>query len=94
MKLRLVGPGLAASHTAARPAARIGDLRGIHIGLLANGKANGDRLLEAVGAHFSHHHGAVVHPIVSKPHASLPATHDVLSTFQAEVAVVLTAVGD
>jgi len=75
-------------------APRLTTVRGAHIGLLANSKRNGDRLLEAVGTRLTEEHGAIVHPVVTKPHASLPVHSHVLDTFQAEVAVVLTAIGD
>lgn len=94
MKLRLVSPRLTARDQTMESAPRLITLRGIHIGLLANGKRNSDRMLEAIGAALAEEHGAIVQRVITKAHASLPAEPDVLATFQAEVAVVLTAIGD
>jgi len=92
--IRLVSPLLPAAGGATAPAPRPGSLAGVRVGLLANGKANSERLLRAIGDVLRAEHGAVIGPVVVKPHASLPAAPEVIDTFAAEVAVVLSAIGD
>ena len=93
-RIQLVSPMGPRSNGPVTAAVRPSTLRGVRIGLLANGKANGDLLLLAVGGILRVRHGAVVGPLVVKPHASLPASADVLDTFATQVAVVLSAIGD
>ena len=64
------------------------------LGLLANGKVNGDQLLVAIGDILHAQYGAVIGPTIVKPHASLPAAPEALDTFASSVAIVLSAIGD
>jgi hypothetical protein len=85
--------------TAARPAhvtraRRPRSLRGKRVGLLANGKANSQEFLTALGALLRERHGARPVEIVGKPSASRMAPADTLDQLAAQCDVVVTAVGD
>ena len=97
LRLRVISPlqpGTPSSERRRSAAARPSSLSGIRVGLLANGKVNGDHLLREIAEILHTDHGAVIGPLLVKPHASLPASTAVLDTFCAEVAVVLSAIGD
>ena len=93
-RIRLVSPMLPTTGDVISPAPRPTRLDGVKVGLLANGKVNGDRLLAAIGAILRDEHGASIGPLVVKPHPSLPMAFDTADTFTREVAVVLSAIGD
>ena len=75
-------------------AARIASFDGVTIGLLANGKANSDAILDAVADAIASRHRIAGVVRAQKPHPSLPASDQVVTTFAAQVQVVLTAIGD
>jgi hypothetical protein len=96
--LRLVPPvgwgsaarAVAAAGRAARPAS----LDGLTLGLLANGKTNGDALLDAVAVLLAERHRIAGVVRAAKPHPSLPMSDEVLTMFAEHAHAVLTAVGD
>lgn len=51
---------------------RPGDLAGLRIGLIHNGKPGGRRLLERVGRRLESEHGVASVTHVAKPHPSAP----------------------
>jgi hypothetical protein len=69
-------------------------LDGMTIGLLANGKANGDRILDMVVHHLQHRHRITAVVRATKAHPSLPMSDDVLAMFAEHAHAVLTAIGD
>ena len=79
-------------HLAAAP--RLASFDGVTIALLANGKANSDAILDAVADAIASRHRLAKIVRASKPHPSLPASADVVSTFAEQAQVVLTAIGD
>jgi hypothetical protein len=64
------------------------------LGLLANGKANSEAVLEAMAAAIGQRHRIANVVRATKPHPSLPVSDAVLAMFASQVHVVLTAIGD
>jgi hypothetical protein len=73
---------------------RLDSLRGVRVGLLANGKTNAGTLLDAVGELLEHEYGARVVVREDKGNASRPAPPAVLDRFDGQVDLVITAIGD
>lgn len=95
MTIKILDPTVSAEESAgAVVAKRVGGLDGKVLGLLHNGKVNGDQLLELVreqlGARY--HLREVV--IVRKPSASRVAEDAVLDRLARECDAVVTAIGD
>ena len=94
MAITLVAPGGQGSSTERSMAARLDGLRGAKIGLLSNGKANADVLLNETAALFVRDFDCRVTGFVDKRNASRPAlpTHHQQLAEQADF--LITAVGD
>ena len=92
--VRLVSPTGWGEHSQFVAAPRLPSLDGVTLGLLANGKANSDAILDAVADAISqrHHLAGVVR--AHKPHPSLPASSELIARFVERADVVLTAIGD
>ena len=75
-------------------ASRLASFDGVTLGLLANGKANSDAILDAMADAIATRHRIAGVVRAQKPHPSLPASEQVVSTFAQQVQVVLTAIGD
>ncbi len=75
-------------------AARPGSLRGLTIGLLANGKSNGMAVLDRIAENLESRHGVGEIVRVRKTHASAPARAEDADRLAGACAVVLTAIGD
>jgi hypothetical protein len=75
-------------------APRLPSFDGATIGLLANGKANSEAVLELIAAELAASHRIAGIVRATKPHPSLPVSDEVLDTFARQVQVVLTAIGD
>ena len=92
--VRLVPPTGWGITSAFSDAPRLNSFDGVTLGLLANGKANGEAILDAIAAAIAerHHIAGVVR--ATKPHPSLPVSEAVLARFAEEVQVVFTAIGD
>ena len=75
-------------------APRPATLDGVTIGLLANGKANADELLEAVQQVLADRYefGTIV--ARNKGNASRPCPHDIMEDIAGQCDVVITASGD
>ena len=75
-------------------APRLTSFDGVTLGLLSNGKANGEAILDAMAAAIAerHHIAGVVR--ATKPHPSLPVSDAILGSFSEQVQVVFTAIGD
>ncbi|MEM7407995.1 MAG: hypothetical protein AAF458_22080 [Pseudomonadota bacterium] len=69
-------------------------LQGKTIGLLTNGKVNGDVLITETAALFSARHGCEVTPMFSKNNASAPAPDGLLEEIAGQADFLLTAMGD
>jgi hypothetical protein len=73
---------------------RPASLQGLTVGLLANGKANSDRLLHRVADELRARHRLADVIVVTKPHPSLPVDDAVLTMFAEHAHAVVTAIGD
>jgi hypothetical protein len=75
-------------------AKRVTDLDGKVLGLLHNGKVNGDHLLDLVRAQLATRYGLRDVVVVRKPSASRTAEPAVLDRLARECDAVVTAIGD
>lgn len=75
-------------------AKRVSGLEGRVLGLLHNGKVNGDQLLELVRAELDARFGLREVVVVRKPSASRVAETAVLDRLARECDAVVTAIGD
>jgi hypothetical protein len=95
MTLRILDPTVSADEaTDAAVAKRVADLDGKVLGLLHNGKVNGDRLLDLVRAQLAARYGLRDVIVVRKPSASRVADGAVLDRLARECDAVVTAIGD
>jgi hypothetical protein len=92
--VRLVPPLPWGAGTAAEPAPRLATLGGITLALVANGKANGEALLDDLAAELTRRHGVATVLRHTKPHPSLPLDDEVLTMFAEHAHAVLSAIGD
>ena len=94
--IRILDPTLsettapAALPRAPRPRA----LRGLTVGLLANGKSNGMALLDGIAEQLRERHGIGELVRAAKTNASAPVAEDEVERLAKRCAVVITAVGD
>ena len=93
---RILDPTLSdAAAPAAQPRApRPRDLRGLTVGLLANGKSNGMALLDGIAERLRERHGIGEVVRVAKTNASAPVSEDDVERLAKRCAVVVTAIGD
>ena len=93
---RILDPTLAQTAAPAiRPRApRPRALRGLTVGLLANGKSNGMALLDRIAAHLRERYGVTEIVRVAKTNASAPAREEDTEFLAKRCAAVVTAVGD
>jgi hypothetical protein len=75
-------------------APRTGALDGATIGLLANGKHNGDRLLELVAELLSEEFEIETVAVTNKGNVSRPAPSELLDGLTEKADYVITAIGD
>jgi ABC-type glycerol-3-phosphate transport system substrate-binding protein len=75
-------------------APRTGTLDGATVGLLANGKHNGDRLLELVAELLSEEFEIETVTATNKGNVSRPAPSELLDGLTAKANYVITAIGD
>ena len=94
--IKLVSPRLdpAPGATTATGAARLPTLDGAVLGLLANGKANSERLLDLVAAELARRHAIKAVVRVTKSHPSLPPCDADVETLANQTLAVLSAIGD
>jgi DNA-binding transcriptional regulator LsrR (DeoR family) len=95
MTLRILDPTVAADDaTDTAVAKRVPGLDGKVLGLLHNGKVNGDRLLDLVREQLTRRYGLRDVIVVRKPSASRVAEDAVLDRLARECDAVVTAIGD
>lgn len=94
MPLILVAPGGRRDTAARTSAPRLDHLTARRIGLLGNGKANADVLLEETAALFADAFGCEVSRFVDKRNASRPALPEHHAALAADADFLITAVGD
>ena len=94
MSLRLVDPTVPSNMDVHATAPRLGDLEGVRIGLLGNGKVNADVLLEQTAELFAERHACRVLKLEEKDHAGKPCAPELLKSIAEESDFLLTAAGD
>ena len=94
MPLKIFDPTAPPSPADAPIAKRPHELDGKVLGLLANGKVNGDRLLELVREELGARYDVREVVVMTKPNASRVADDVILQTLAARCDVVVTAIGD
>ena len=94
MSLTLLSPKGLRAHATRRPAARLGDLHGLRIGLLSNAKLNADLLLQRTAGFFERELGCQVSELRHKPHPSKPAAPEQLAALADSSDILITATGD
>lgn len=93
--LRLVDPhGTALVSGPFALADRPNGLSGKTLGLMENGKANSDKVLDELGSLLKEKHWLKDVVYLSKHHASLPAKQEVIQQALDQVDVLITGVGD
>ena len=94
MAITLVDPGGRRSSAARAQAPRLASLSGLNIGLLSNGKANADVLLNETAARFVDQYGCRATRFVDKRNASRPALPEHHRQLADAADFLITAVGD
>ena len=95
MTIKILDPTVSAEESAgAVVAKRVADLDGKVLGLLHNGKVNGDHLLALVREELGARYRLRDIVVVSKPSASRVAEDAVLDRLARECDAVVTAIGD
>jgi hypothetical protein len=95
MTLKILDPTVSADEaTDVAIAKRVADLDGKVLGLLHNGKVNGDRLLDLVREQLAARYGLRDFVVLRKPSASRVAEDAVLDRLARECDAVVTAIGD
>jgi len=95
MTLKILDPTVSPDEAADLAVAkRVGGLDGRVLGLLHNGKVNGDQLLDLVREQLAARYGLRDVVVVRKPSASRVAEGAVLDRLARECDAVVTAIGD
>jgi len=94
MTIKILDPTIAPDPIQSRLAARVGGLDGKTLGLLGNGKVNGDRLLDLVRARLAADHRLARVVTMTKASASRVADPAMLDALARECDAVVTAIGD
>ena len=92
--MKLLNPKLAADAPARAIAPALATLDGRRIGLLSNGKANADLLLEKTAQLFVERHGCTVAGYADKGNASKPLPPEHFERLAPDCDFLITAVGD
>ena len=92
--IKLVSPRLDPAAAAVADARRLASLDGVVLGLLSNGKANSERLLDLIAADLSNRYTLKDVVRVTKSHCSLPPSDADVELLANETLAVLTAIGD
>ncbi|HET7378670.1 MAG TPA: hypothetical protein VFJ24_01390 [Gaiellales bacterium] len=94
MTIRILDPTVPPERAEASPAKRLRGLDGMVVGLLSNGKVNGDALLRLVGDKLVSRHGVRELVVREKPNASRVAPTDLVDQLVTQCDAVVTAIGD
>jgi hypothetical protein len=92
--MKILDPTVAPDVTEAVMAKRVSGLDGKVLGLLANGKVNGDHLLALVGDELRARYDVREVVVMAKPGASVTADDAMLEALASRCDVVVTAIGD
>ena len=94
MTITILDPTVEPAPAEAPVAKRLNGLDGKVLGLLANGKVNGDRLLELVREELGARYDIREVVVMQKPNASRVADDVMLETLASRCDIVVTAIGD
>jgi hypothetical protein len=94
MTVRYLDPTVVSDAMSRDMAARVAGLDGKTVGLLANGKANGDRLLKLVADGLAARYTLRGVVIRAKDNASRPAPSELIEELVAIADIAVTAIGD
>jgi hypothetical protein len=94
MVSRIISPMGRGAKQANRLASRKVSLEGTSVGLLFNGKRNGDILLAEIGNLLMERYGAKKVVTRRKPHFALPVPPDLVEEMAGQCDVVIAAIGD
>jgi hypothetical protein len=94
MTIKILDPTVPPEPTEASLAKRAVDLDGKVLGLLSNGKVNGDRLLDLVRDELSARYDVREVVVMAKRNASRVADDATLEALASRCDVVVTAIGD
>jgi hypothetical protein len=94
MKIRMLDPTVAPDLAEATTAKRLAGLDGKVLGLLANGKVNGDALLDLVREELAARYALQAVVLRAKPNASRVAPDEIMEDLAARCDAVVTAIGD
>ena len=94
MIVKILDPTVAPERAEAVSAKRVAELDGKVVGLLANGKVNGDHLLALVRDELLARHDVRDVVVMAKPGASVVADDATLEALASRCDVVVTAIGD
>ncbi len=94
MTIKILDPTIAADHTESAMAKRVGDLDGKVLGLLSNGKVNGDHLLDLIRERLAAGYRVKNVVTMTKSSASRVADDAMLDALARDCDVVVTAIGD
>lgn len=92
--MELLDPTVPGQQVERHRAPALKDLEGLTIGLLSNGKANADYLIQATADRLMAKYGGRSLEIVYKHHASEPASTELLTNLSYEADYIITAAGD
>ena len=94
MPFTLMDPTGSANVPKFSTARRIGDMSGIRVGLLENGKTNAEKFLTMVGELLVSRYGAASYGIFSKETFSKPASPDLIAELVKSSDIGVTGIGD
>ena len=94
MTIKILDPTVPPTRTEASLAKRVSGLDGKVVGLLHNGKVNGDRLLQLVREELGARYDLRDVVAMAKPGASVVADDAMLDALASRCDVVMTAIGD
>ncbi|MFQ5860254.1 MAG: hypothetical protein ACE5IG_01730 [Dehalococcoidia bacterium] len=93
-RYRLLDPTVEPVEASGAMAPRTGDLSGLTVGLLANGKRNSDKLLDILSTLISERYAVREFVAKNKRNASAPAPKAIVDELLERCDVIITASGD
>jgi hypothetical protein len=92
--MKLFDPTTAPVERAIALAPRLGNLRGLRLGLVENTKFNSDAILTRLGARLAREHGVTVSRMIRKRSPSHPVTEEAADALRRISDFVVSGVGD
>jgi hypothetical protein len=75
-------------------APRLDTLQGKVLGIVDNGKTNGDKFLKMVAEELQELHGVAEYKMLRKPDLSQPAPHELIEELSTSAHFAITGIGD